>query len=462
MMQKICMVGTGYVGLVSGACMADFGNEVICVDSDESKVEMLNRLEIPFYEFALGELVKRNMDKGRLSFTSSLKEGVAKSKVVFIAVGTPSDRDGEADLSAVLSVAAQIARHMTSYRLIVQKSTVPVGTGARVRDIIRSNLKSDVQFDVASNPEFLREGSAVETFMRPDRVVIGTWSKKAERILSDIYAPIYINQTPMVKTNVETAELIKYAANAFLATKISFINEVANLCEKVGADVKVIERAIGLDRRIGPKFLHAGVGFGGSCFPKDTLALARFSEEVGEPMRIINATISINRNQRKRLIDRIKRAVTPAKGKTVAVLGLSFKPNTDDMREAPSVDIIRALRAEGATIRAFDPVAMPAARGVLRGVEFCRDAYDAVTGADIVVLVTEWNEFRRLDLRKVYSLMKKPVMIDCRNIYEPADMARLGFAYYGVGRAAFLAGDPGGAGAGARRRASRRPKRARS
>jgi UDPglucose 6-dehydrogenase len=461
-MQKICMVGSGYVGLVSGACMADFGNEVICVDSDESKVEMLNRLEIPFYEFALGELVKRNMDKGRLSFTSSLKDGVGKSKVVFIAVGTPSDRDGEADLSAVLSVAAQIARHMTSYRLIVQKSTVPVGTGARVRDIIRSNLKGDVQFDVASNPEFLREGSAVETFMRPDRVVIGTWSKKAERILSDIYAPIYINQTPMVKTNVETAELIKYAANAFLATKISFINEVANLCEKVGADVKVIERAIGLDRRIGPKFLHAGVGFGGSCFPKDTLALARFSEEAGEPMRIVNATISINRNQRKRVIDRIKRAVAPVKGKTVAVLGLSFKPNTDDMREAPSVDIIRALRSERALIRAFDPVAMAAARDVLPGVEFCRDAYDAVTGASVVVLVTEWNEFRRLDLRKVYSLMKKPVMIDCRNIYEPAEMARLGFEYYGVGRAAPVEGAPRGAGAGRRVRAPRRPKRARS
>ena len=450
-MQKICMVGSGYVGLVSGACMADFGNEVICVDSDQGKVDMLNRLEIPFYEFALTELVRRSMEKGRLSFTSSLKDGVSKCRVIFTAVGTPPDRNGEADLSAVLSVAAEIARHMTGYRLIVQKSTVPVGTGARVKEIIRRNLKKDVQFDVASNPEFLREGSAVETFMRPDRVVIGTWTKRAERILSDIYAPLYINQTPMVKTTVETAELIKYAANAFLATKISFINEVANLCEKVGADVKVIERAIGLDRRIGSKFLHAGIGFGGSCFPKDTLALARFSEEAGEPMKIINATISINRNQRKRVIERIKSAVAPPQGKTVAVLGLSFKPNTDDLRDAPSLDIIRALKAEGAVVRAVDPVAMPAARALLRGVEFCVDAYDAVTGADLVVLVTEWNEFRRLDLRKVHSLMKTPVVIDCRNVYEPAEMARLGFAYSGIGRAVLNVAKP--------RRARKRPRR---
>lgn len=433
-MQKICMVGSGYVGLVSGACMADFGNKVICVDSDKTKVEMLSRCEIPFYEFALAEVVKKNMERGRLSFSSSLSEGVRNSKVIFIAVGTPSDTDGQADLSAVLSVAGQIALHMKAYRLIVQKSTVPVGTGAKVADIVRRNLKSDVPFDVASNPEFLREGSAVETFMHPDRVVIGTWTKRAERLLSDIYAPLYINQTPMVKTNVETAELIKYAANAFLATKISYINEIANLCEKVGADVKIIERAIGLDRRIGSKFLHAGVGFGGSCFPKDTLALARFSDEVGEPMKIVDATIRINRNQRRRVIDRIRRILAPAKGKTVAVLGLSFKPNTDDLREAPSLDIIRALKADGAAVKAFDPVAMPAARSLLRGVEFCRDAYDAVEGADAAVLVTEWNEFRRLDLRKVQSLMRKPVVMDCRNVYEPSEMARLGFEYSCIGR----------------------------
>ncbi len=434
-MQKICMVGSGYVGLVSGACMADFGNEVICVDSDRDKVDMLSRYEIPFYEFALKELVQRGVEKGRLSFTSSLEEGVRKSKVVFIAVGTPSDKNGEADLSAVFSVAADIARYMTGYRLVVQKSTVPVGTGARVQKIIRENLAKDVPFDVASNPEFLREGSAVETFMRPDRVVIGTWTRRAERLLSDIYAPLYINQTPMVKTSVETAELIKYAANAFLATKISYINEIANLCEKVGADVKVIERAIGLDRRIGSKFLHAGIGFGGSCFPKDTVALARFSAEMGEPLKIVSATISINRAQRARLIRRIKEAVAPVKGKTVAVLGLSFKPNTDDLRDAPSLDIIKALQSAGAKIRTFDPIAMPAAGSTLRGVKFCDDAYDAVGDADAAVLVTEWNEFRRLDLRKMHSLMKKPVLIDCRNIYEPADMARLGFTYSGIGRA---------------------------
>jgi len=433
-MQKICVVGSGYVGLVSGACMADFGNKVICVDSDKRKIDMLKRLEIPFYEFALSELLKKAMDEGRLSFTTSLEEGVKNSKVIFIAVGTPSDKNGEADLSAVLQVSAEIAKYMTGYRLIVQKSTVPVGTGARVKRTIERNLKKPVPFDVASNPEFLREGSAVETFMRPDRVVIGTWTKKAERLLSDIYAPLYLNETPMVRTSVESAELIKYAANAFLATKISFINEIANLCERVGADVKVIEKAIGLDRRIGSKFLHAGVGFGGSCFPKDTMALARFSEELGEPMRIVNATILINQRQRKRIIDRIKRAVAPAKGKTVAILGLSFKPNTDDLREAPALDIIRALKSDGVKTRVFDPVAMPAAKPMLRGVEFCKDAYDAANGAHALVLVTEWNEFRRLDLRKLQSLMKKPVVIDCRNIYEPSEMARLGFIYSGVGR----------------------------
>jgi UDPglucose 6-dehydrogenase len=433
-MQKICMVGSGYVGLVSGACLADFGNEVICVDSDKDKVKMLKRLEIPFYEFALGELVKRAMDEGRLSFSSSLEEGVVKSKVIFIAVGTPPDAEGEADVSEVLSAAAEIAQHMTDYRLIVQKSTVPVGTGARVRDAVRANLKKKLEFDVASNPEFLREGSAVETFMRPDRVVIGTWSTKAAEILSDIYAPLYLNETPMVRTTVETAELIKYTANAFLATKISFINEIANLCEKVGADVKVVEKAIGLDRRIGPKFLHAGIGFGGSCFPKDTMALARFSEQVGEPLKIVNATIRINQDQRHRLIDRIRGAIAPAKGKKVAVLGLSFKPNTDDLRDAPSLDIIKALRADGAGVRTFDPVAMPAARHLVKGVKFCHDAYDAVSGADAMVLVTEWNELRRLDLAKLRSLMKGSLVIDCRNVYDPSEMKRLGFTYFGVGR----------------------------
>jgi UDPglucose 6-dehydrogenase len=433
-MQEICMVGAGYVGLVSGACMADFGNQVICVDSDKDKIEKLKQLEIPFYEFALGELVRRSMDEGRLSFTSSLKEGVSKSSVIFIAVGTPPDATGEADVSQVLAVAAEIARYMTGYRLIVQKSTVPVGTGGKVRDTLLAALGRDIDFDVASNPEFLREGSAVETFMRPDRVVIGTWNSRAEEILSDIYAPLYLNETPMVKTTVETAELIKYTANAFLATKISFINEIANLCERVGADVKVVEKAIGLDRRIGPKFLHAGIGFGGSCFPKDTMALARFSEQVGEPLRIVNATIQINQDQRRRLVERIRAAIAPAKGKKVAVLGLSFKPNTDDMRDAPSLDIISALKADGAGVRTFDPVAIPAARDLVRGVTFCRDAYDAVAGADAIVLVTEWNEFRRLDLGKLKSLMRGTIVVDCRNVYDPAEMRRLGFNYFCVGR----------------------------
>jgi UDPglucose 6-dehydrogenase len=434
-MEKIAMVGTGYVGLVTGACLADFGNRVICVDLDQAKVDALQAGKLPFYEFSLGEIVDRNVKEGRLTFSSDLPKAIAASRVVFIAVGTPTGKNGEADLSQVLAVAGTIAEHMDSYKLVVQKSTVPVGTGERVLRTIEGLLKTrNVPFDVASNPEFLREGSAVEDFMRPDRVVIGTWSKKAEQILSEVYRPLYLNETPMVKTTVQTAEMIKYASNAFLATKISFINEVANLCEVLDADVKVVSRAMGLDKRIGSKFLHAGPGYGGSCFPKDTMALASFSRQAQVPCRIVDATIEVNRRQRLRMIDKIASAVPELKGATIAVLGLSFKPQTDDVRDSVGIDLIRLLQKRGARIRAFDPVAMGTAGEQLRDVYFAQDSYDAAKGADALVIATEWNEFRMLDLVKLRRLMKEPVVIDCRNIYEPAAMVDCGFRYQGVGR----------------------------
>src|SRR5512140_3072866 len=385
-MFKICMVGSGYVGLVTGACFADFGNTVICVDKEDGKIEQLKRGEIPFYEIGLDEILARNIKEERLSFSTDLASAVRKSEVIFIAVGTPHGKGGAADLSYVWDAAREIAQNMTSYKLVVQKSTVPVGTGAKIRELIAKNLKKKVSFDVASNPEFLREGSAIEDFMRPDRVVIGTWTPKAEEILAGIYAPLYLNETPMIKTNVETAELIKYAANAFLATKISFINEIANLCEVVGADVKTVARGMGLDNRIGSKFLHAGAGYGGSCFPKDTAALEHFSRSVGNPLRIVKATIEVNRTQRKRIITKIHETVGDVKGRTIGVLGLSFKPNTDDVRDAVAIDLIRGLKRMGAKVKAFDPVAMPNARKILPGVQFAEDAWGAVEGADAVVL----------------------------------------------------------------------------
>jgi UDPglucose 6-dehydrogenase len=435
-MQKICMIGTGYVGLVTGACLADFGNSVTCVDLDEKKIELLRAGVMPFYEFALEEVVGRNVREGRLRFTSDLPKAIRDNRVVFIAVGTPQSDTGEADLSQVWSAARTIAKNLNGYKLIVQKSTVPVGTGEKVWKIVESNRPKKTAFDVASNPEFLREGSAVEDFMRPDRVVIGTWSPKAEGILAEIYRPLYLSETPMVRTNVQTAELIKYASNAFLATKISFINEIANLCEVVGGDVKVVARGMGLDKRIGPKFLHAGPGYGGSCFPKDTLALAALSREAGSPCEIVESTIEVNHGQRDRMLEKIvASAGGNVRGKRIGVLGLAFKPQTDDVRESVAIYLIRALRRRGATISTFDPIAMKVAEGELsKGVTFCDNAYDVARGSQVLVIATEWNEFRMLDMAKIKRIMKSPVLVDCRNIYDPEKMASLGFRYVGVGR----------------------------
>jgi UDPglucose 6-dehydrogenase len=428
------MVGTGYVGLVTGACLADFGNEVVCVDSNRAKIDGLRSGKIPFYEFGLEELLERNIKERRLRFSTDLPSAIRENQVVFICVGTPRGSDGEADLQYVFQVAREIAAHINDYKLIVQKSTVPVGTGARVRDLIQSRRNGNHDFDVASNPEFLREGSAVEDFMRPDRVVIGTWNKRAEEILTDIYKPLYLNETPMVKTTVETAELIKYAANAFLATKISFINETANLCELVGADIKVVERGIGLDRRIGSKFLHSGAGYGGSCFPKDTEALDHLAQSLGSPLKIVRATIEVNREQRRRLMRRTEEVLKGLAGKRVAVLGLSFKPLTDDIRDSVGVDFARFLKEKGAEVRAFDPIAVEKAREALPGVQYTEDIWSAVEGADAIVIATEWNEFRTMNLRKLQQVLKGNVIIDLKNIYEPEELQELGLVHVGVGR----------------------------
>jgi len=437
-MQRICVVGTGYVGLVTGACLADFGNHVVCVDIDAERIAMLREGRIPFYEFSLAEVVDRNIREKRLSFSTDVSAAIRRSRVVFSAVGTPSDRHGRADLTHIFDVARTVAENLNAYKLIVQKSTVPVGTGRKLKTIIERHRAEEVPFDVASNPEFLREGSAVEDFMRPDRVVIGTWTKKAEALLSEIYRPLYLNEAPMVKTVVETAELIKYAANAFLATKISYINEMSLLCERVGADIKVVARGMGLDRRIGPKFLHAGPGYGGSCFPKDTLALASSSRDAGFKFSIVDATIAANRRQRKEMAKRAVEMINGSRGKEAAVLGLSFKPQTDDMRESFALELIPALQRAGARVRAFDPVAMEEAARHLKGVAFCADAYEAADGADLLVIVTEWNEFRMLDMRKILRRMRTPRLFDCRNIYDPEQMAAIGFDYAGVGRGDFM------------------------
>ncbi|MEZ4650582.1 MAG: UDP-glucose/GDP-mannose dehydrogenase family protein [Candidatus Eisenbacteria bacterium] len=436
-MEKIAILGTGYVGLVTGAGLADFGNHVTCVDLDESKIAKLKDGKIPFYEFSLGEVVQRNVDNDRLVFTSDLAKAIKGARTIFIAVGTPPGKGGEADLSQVFGAARMIAETMTSYKLVVQKSTVPVGTGRNVHELIGKVLKErkkNVPYDVASNPEFLREGSAVEDFMRPDRVVIGTWSKKAEQILTEIYRPLYLNETPMVRTNVQTAELIKYASNAFLATKISFINEMSNICEAVGGDVKVVAKAMGQDRRIGPKFLHAGPGYGGSCFPKDTLALADFSKALGVPSAIVNATIAVNKRQRQSMLTKVESLTGDLAGKTIAVLGLSFKPQTDDVRDSVALELIKAMQKKGATVRAYDPIAMETAAVELRNVDFAQDAYEAARGADALVIATEWNEFRQLDLGTLKKSLKKACVVDCRNIYDPAKLRDAGFQYVGVGR----------------------------
>jgi UDPglucose 6-dehydrogenase len=437
--MRITMVGTGYVGLVSGACFSDFGHDVVCVDKDMAKIDLLNKGGIPIFEPGLEALVQDNVSAGRLTFTTDLAEAVKGSDAVFIAVGTPTRRgDGHADLAYVYAAAEEIADQLTGYTVIVTKSTVPVGTGAEVERLItarRPDLVVGRDFAVASNPEFLREGSAIEDFKRPDRVVVGTEDERAQAIMRALYRPLYLIETPIVFTSRPTAELIKYAANAFLATKITFINEMADLCERVGANVQDVARGIGLDGRIGRKFLHAGPGFGGSCFPKDTLALKRTAEEMGAPTRIVEAVIAVNDQRKKAMVDRVAMALDgKVKGANVAVLGLTFKPNTDDMRDSPSLDIIPALQALGANVRAFDPEGMKEARKLLPGVEFAEGALDAVVKADVIVIITEWNEFRGLDLRKVKSLVARPVIVDLRNIYAPNDVAEAGFAYYSIGR----------------------------
>jgi len=429
------MVGTGYVGLVSGACFAEFGVEVVCVDKDEGKIARLRQGEIPIYEPGLDALVEKGVKAGRLSFTSDLVSAVRGADAVFIAVGTPSRRgDGHADLSYVYQAAKEIADCIDGYMVVVTKSTVPVGTGREVARLIRER-RPDADFDVASNPEFLREGSAINDFMRPDRVVIGTNADRAAGVLRALYRPLYLIETPIVFTTLESAELIKYAANTFLATKITFINEIADLCEKVGADVHDIARGIGLDGRIGGKFLHAGPGYGGSCFPKDTLALVRTAKDYGAPLRIVETVVAVNDARKELMADRVVAACGGSvAGKTIAVLGLTFKPNTDDMREAPSLEILPRLRQAGATVRAYDPQGMAEARHLLEGVEFGDDPYAIMKDADALVIVTEWNEFRALDLRRMRALLKHPVLIDLRNIYKPQEMADAGFDYHSIGR----------------------------
>lgn len=433
--MRIAMIGAGYVGLVSGACFSEFGTTVVCVDKDNGRIDRLKRGEMPIYEPGLADLVEGNVQAGRLSFTTDLAEAVDGAQAVFIAVGTPSRRgDGHADLTYVFAAAREIAAAANGYVVVVTKSTVPVGTGREVARIIRQ-VRPDADVDVVSNPEFLREGSAINDFMRPDRVVIGAESDRAREVLRDLYRPLYLIETPILFTSLETAELTKYAANAFLATKITFINEMADLCERVGADVHDVARGIGLDGRIGRKFLHAGPGYGGSCFPKDTMALVRTAQESGARLRIVETATEVNDRRKKGLAERvISHCGGNVGGATIAVLGLTFKPNTDDMREAPSLELLPALQAGGAAVRAFDPEGMDEARKLLNGVVWCEDAYAAMTGADAVVILTEWNEFRALDLERVKSLMKAPVMVDLRNIYDPNQMAAAGFRYACVGR----------------------------
>ncbi len=433
--MQIAMIGTGYVGLVSGACFSEFGTTVVCADKDASKIERLQAGEVPIYEPGLEDLVAKNAAAGRLRFTTDVASAVAEADVVFIAVGTPSRRgDGHADLSFVFAAAREVAAAMQGFTVVVTKSTVPVGTGRELEAVLRESAPQ-ADFAVVSNPEFLREGSAINDFMRPDRVVIGTSDPRAQDIMRRLYRPLYLIEKPILFTTRETAELTKYAANAFLAMKISFINEMADLCEKVGANVQDVAQGIGLDGRIGRKFLHAGPGYGGSCFPKDTIALVKTAQDAGSPLRLIETVVAVNDDRKKGLSGRIVgHCGGSVKGKTIAVLGLTFKPNTDDMREAPSLNIIPDLTAAGATVRAYDPEGMPEARKLLPQAVFCDDAYDAVTGSDAVVIVTEWNEFRNLDLKRLKSRMASAIMIDFRNIYDGATASAAGFAYSSIGR----------------------------
>ena len=434
--MRLVIVGAGYVGLVSGACFADFGHDVCCVDADPRRVESLHRGEMPIYEPGLADLVQKNVREGRLTFTRELRGTVEEADVVLIAVGTPSRRgDGHADLSYVYGVAREVAGLLRGYTVVVTKSTVPVGTGDEVERIIRE-ANPDADISVISNPEFLREGAAIEDFKRPDRIVIGTEDMRARGVAEELYRPLYLNRSPLLFTGRRTAELIKYAGNAFLATKITFINEIADLCEKVGADVQDVARGIGLDNRIGAKFLHAGPGYGGSCFPKDTLALIKTGQDAGAPVRIVETVVSVN-DQRKRAMGRkiIAACGGDVRGKRIALLGLTFKPNTDDMRDAPALSIVTALQDAGAQVRAYDPEGMENAKSLLAGVDYAHDAYACAEEADAVAIVTEWDLFRALDWQRIRGLLKSPVLIDLRNIYRPSEMSARGFTYVSVGQA---------------------------
>ena len=460
--MNICIIGTGYVGLVTGTCLADFGLQVTCVDQDEQKINLLNPGDVPIYEPNLAPLIEKNISANRLTFTTDLKKAVKQSQVIFIAVGTPPNHDGSANIDQIEKVAQQIASSMNDYKVIVNKSTVPIGTAAKIKEIINQNQPKSVipakagihssviarseatrqsqptlkpfDFDIVSNPEFLREGSAVYDFTHPDKIVIGTNSPKALKIMQEIYRPLYLIDTPFVITNLETAELIKYACNAFLATKITFINEIANLCDKVGADVHQIAKAMGLDGRISPKFLHPGPGFGGSCFPKDTEALCSIATSYGYEFKTLQAVISANKRQRELMVEKIKHLLGDLKDKTIGVLGLAFKQNTDDIRKSPSIDIIQLLLKEGAQIRCFDPLAIENTRKILPDLTYCQDEYETAEASDALVIATDWNQFRNLDLTKIKKLLKSPILLDLRNLYEPAQVKELGFIYEGVGR----------------------------
>ena len=440
-MNKISIIGTGYVGLVTGSCLSDFGLNVICMDNDTEKIEKLNRGIIPIYEPGLDTIVVRNVSKSRLEFTTDIKKTIEESDVIFIAVGTPPAEDGSADLQYVEAVARDIARHMNGYKVIVDKSTVPVGTGQRVKAWIKEELAqrgAAYDFDVVSNPEFLREGSAIHDFTHPDRVVIGAESAKAIEMMKQVYRVLYLNETPFIETNIETAEMIKYASNAFLAVKITFINEIANLCEKVGANAQDVAKAMGRDGRISPKFLHPGPGYGGSCFPKDTLALAEIGKKYGSPVTLIEQTVVANENQKKFMADKITHALGSLAGKKLGVLGLAFKPNTDDMRESAAITILNELANQGATFKVYDPKAMTEAKWRLKNIEniitYCQDEYEAIEDCDALVIMTEWNQFRSLDLGRVKKLLKQPYFFDLRNIYKRDMMEKAGFYYYGVGQ----------------------------
>ena len=435
--MNICVVGTGYVGLVTGACLADFGMHVVGVDKDRAKIDRLSKGEIPIFEPGLDTLVKKNMEEGRLVFSTDLGPAIEEAQAVFIAVGTPPREDGSADLTFIREVAESIGTHLNGYKVIVTKSTVPIGTGQMIEQTVREKAGGKHRFAVVSNPEFLREGSAIDDFMHPDRVVIGTRDPKAAELMRDVYSPLAAADVPIIVTDVESAELIKYASNGFLATKISFINEVARICEACGANVEVVAKGMGLDSRIGPKFLSAGPGFGGSCFPKDTRAAAKIARDSNLRFKIIEAVVEVNAEVQARMLDKIESALDGGlSGKKVAVLGLSFKPNTDDVRESPALVIVKGLLEGGATVRAYDPEAMGAFADTIKdgAVSYCKDAYDAAEGADVLVIVTEWNQFRKLEMDRLHQLLKRPLIVDLRNLYEPDKMAAAGFRYVSIGR----------------------------